>query len=163
MVGVAIAARPDVCTLVPERREERTTEGGLDVLGGGAALARRIAALRSAGIRVSLFIAADEPTIARSRELDVEQIELHTGEYAHGGPGGPAELERLAKGARTARSLGLEVAAGHGLTQENVPALVRLPEVVELNIGHALVGDAIFLGLEGAVHAYLDAIDRGTR
>jgi pyridoxine 5-phosphate synthase len=88
----------------------------------------------------------------------VEQIELHTGEYAHGKDG---ELERLAAGAKLARSLGIEVAAGHGLTQDNVPALVRIPEIVELNIGHAVVADAVFLGIADATKAYRAAIDRG--
>jgi pyridoxine 5-phosphate synthase len=158
MVGIATRARPDVCTLVPERREERTTEGGLDVVGGGAELARRIRALVDAGIKVSLFIAADPAHIEASRGAGAVQIELHTGEYAHGREG---ELARLAAGATRARGLGLEVAAGHGLTQDNVPALMRIPEIVELNIGHALVGDAVFVGMGAAVRDYQAAIGRG--
>jgi pyridoxine 5-phosphate synthase len=158
MVKVALANYPDVCTLVPERREERTTEGGLDVVGGGEALARRVRTLVEAGIKVSLFIAADSATIDRSRALGAAQIELHTGEYAHGKPG---ELDRLAAGATQARGHGLEVAAGHGLTQGNVPALVGIPEIVELNIGHALVGDAVFAGLQATVRAYREAVARG--
>lgn len=160
MVAIALRTRPDVCTLVPERREERTTEGGLDVLAGGADLARRVAALAGAGIKVSLFIAADAGQIDRSRAVGARQIELHTGEYAHGHEG---ELARLADGAKRAKAAGLEVAAGHGLTQANVPALVGLPEIVELNIGHAVISDAVFTGLQAAVRAYREAIDRGLR
>ena len=158
MVVVATRARPDVVTLVPERREERTTEGGLDVLGGGAQLAQRIRALVEAGIKVSLFIAADPAQIDASRGAGAVQIELHTGEYAHRREG---ELARLAAGATRARGLGLEVAAGHGLTQDNVPALMAIPEIVELNIGHALVGDAVFVGMAAAVREYRAAIVRG--
>jgi len=160
MVGVALRVRPEVCTLVPERREERTTEGGLDVVGGGETLAQRIRALAVAGIKVSLFIAADPDQIARSHALGVAQVELHTGEYALGHANG---IARIAAGARLAHEAGLEVAAGHGLTQENVPPVVSVPEVVELNIGHAVVSDAVFAGLRSAVRGYLDAIERGVR
>jgi pyridoxine 5-phosphate synthase len=160
MVSIAARVKPDVCTLVPERREERTTEGGLDVAGGGSELARRVRELRSAGIKVSLFIAADADPIARAHAVGAEQIELHTGEYAHGRAG---ELGRLAGGAKLARALGLEVAAGHGLTQENVPALMHCPDIVELNIGHAVVSDAVFVGLASAVRGYRKAMDRGRR
>jgi pyridoxine 5-phosphate synthase len=158
MVGIALRVKPDVCTLVPERREERTTEGGLDVQAGGDALARRIAALVAGGIKVSLFIAADTDPIDRARALGARQVELHTGEYAHERPG---ELTRLAAGAKRAHAAGLEVAAGHGLTQANVAALVAIPELVELNIGHAVISDALFVGLVPAVQAYLDAIALG--
>ncbi len=160
MVAIALRVKPDVCTLVPERREERTTEGGLDVVAGGERLARQVRALAVAGIKVSLFIAADASQIERSRAAGAVQIELHTGEYAHGHEG---ELARLADGAKLARAAGLEVAAGHGLTQDNVPALVAIPGIVELNIGHALVSDALFLGLGAAVRAYRAAIGRGER
>jgi pyridoxine 5-phosphate synthase len=155
MVAVALAVKPDVCTLVPERREERTTEGGLDVVGGGSKLDQRVSDLRGAGIRVSLFIAAESAQITRSRSMGVEQIELHTGEYAHGRAG---ELVRLGEGAKLARGMGLEVAAGHGLTQENVPALMRIAEIVELNIGHAVVSDALFVGMAEAVRGYRAAV-----
>ncbi len=160
MVAVALRVRPDVCTLVPERRQEVTTEGGLDVVAGGAALERHVATLQKAGIRVSLFIGADAAQIERSRALGAVQVELHTGEYAHHGR---PELAKLAQGAVRAQAAGLEVAAGHGLTQDNVPALVALPQIVELNIGHALISDALFLGLDGAVRAYREAIMRGER
>jgi pyridoxine 5-phosphate synthase len=158
MVAIATRLKPGVCTLVPERRLERTTEGGLDVVAGGLELARHIGALRSAGIKVSLFIAADAVQIDQSVAVGVEQIELHTGEYAHGKEG---ELDRLALCAKRARSRGLEVAAGHGLTQENVPALLAIPEIVELNIGHAIVADAVFVGIGAATRAYRAAIARG--
>lgn len=160
MVAIAARVKPDLCTLVPERRAERTTEGGLDVVCGGEELARRVRALLAVGIKVSLFIAPDPLQIERSRAAGAEQVELHTGEYAHGRGG---ELARLAHAARVAREAGLEVAAGHGLTQANVPALLAIPEIVELNIGHALVSDAVFLGIGASVRAYLDAIDRGVR
>jgi pyridoxine 5-phosphate synthase len=160
MIELALRVRPDSCTLVPERREERTTEGGLDVLAAGDEMARRVRALAAGGIRVSLFIAADASQIERSQAIGAAQVELHTGEYAHGRDG---ELALLAAGAERAAALGLEVAAGHGLTQENVPALVTIPEIVELNIGHAVVSDAVFVGLKGAARAYRDAISRGLR
>jgi pyridoxine 5-phosphate synthase len=160
MLEIAARVRPDVCSLVPERREERTTEGGLDVVGGGEALARRVRALVDARIKVSLFIAADPAQIDRARAIGASQIEIHTGEYAHGVPG---ELARIASGAKRARGLELEVAAGHGLTQENVPALLGVEEIVELNIGHALVSDAVFLGMRPAVAAYRRAIEQGLR
>src|SRR5947209_6281650 len=148
MVAIALRVKPDVVTLVPERREERTTEGGLDVIGGGDALARRIDAIARAGIKVSLFIAADDAQIRASKKLGAKQIELHTGEYAHAGDDEVAakrELERLARGAALGHELGMEVAAGHGLTLANVPALLRSPEIVELNIGHAMIADAVFM------------------
>jgi len=107
---------------------------------------------------VSLFIAADAEAIDGAHAMGATQIELHTGEYAHGRAG---ELERLAEGARRAHALGLEVAAGHGLTQDNVPALLAIPEIVELNIGHAVVADAVFVGMGDAVRAYEAAIARG--
>jgi pyridoxine 5-phosphate synthase len=158
MVAIATRLKPDLCTLVPERRLERTTEGGLDVVAGGEELARHVRALRNAGIKVSLFIAADAVQIDRSKAIGAEQIELHTGEYAHRREG---ELERLAAGAKRAQALGIEVAAGHGLTQENVPPLVAIPQIVELNIGHAVVADAVFVGMGAATRAYRAAIARG--
>lgn len=160
MVAIATHTKPDVCTLVPERRQERTTEGGLDAVAAGDDLARRVRALMDAKIKVSLFIAADAAQIDRARAIGVQQIELHTGEYAHGKA---RELSRLAQGAKRAHGLGLEVAAGHGLTQQNVPALVAIPPIAELNIGHAVVADAVFVGLREAVRAYRAAIEDGLR
>jgi pyridoxine 5-phosphate synthase len=183
MVAIAKRTMPDVVTLVPERRAERTTEGGLDVRGNLEALRGHVNALRESDIKVSLFIAPDLRQIDASRELGVEQIELHTGEYAHafaeGDPGSvrdvlrrsgtipptaPAaeeELDQLRLAAKHAKELGLDVAAGHGLTTRNVPALVKIPEIVELNIGHAVIADAVFLSLSGAVRAMMAAIMRG--
>jgi pyridoxine 5-phosphate synthase len=172
MVAIARSVKPDVVTLVPERREERTTEGGLDVIGGGAALKAHVEALRGEGIAVSLFIAADHAQIEASKATGATQIELHTGDYAHVGPdvigagkADPAaiqrELARLAEGARHAKSVGLAVAAGHGLTRSNVGALMRVHEIEELNIGHALIGDAVFFSLAGAVQAMRQAIAAG--
>jgi pyridoxine 5-phosphate synthase len=164
MVAIATRVKPDVVTLVPERREERTTEGGLDVVGGGDSLARRVEAIARAGIKVSLFIAADEAQIRASQKLGAKQIELHTGEYAHAGADATAtkrELERLARGARLGHELGMEVAAGHGLTLDNVPALLASREIVELNIGHAMIADAVFMSLAGAVKAMRASIAQG--
>ncbi len=160
MVSLALRVRPDLCTIVPERREERTTEGGLDVVAGGASLAKHVKALAAAGIKVSLFVSPDARQIHESSAIGVAQVELHTGEYANGRPG---ELARLAEGAARARGLGLEVAAGHGLTLANVGAITALPEVVELNIGHAVVSDAVFLGMGGAVRAYRSAMAAGAK
>jgi pyridoxine 5-phosphate synthase len=171
MIQIALTHRPDVVTLVPERREERTTEGGLDVVRGGEALRRHVERLRAAKIKVSLFIAPSLEQVEASQAMGVEQIELHTGEYAHGfDPKAPAsaplsdparvELQKLAVAAKRGSDLGLEIAAGHGLTTRNVGPLTTISEIVELNIGHAVIADAVFLSLEGAVHAMLRAIGR---
>jgi len=156
MVEIAIRHLPNACCLVPERREERTTEGGLDVAGGGPSLADAVARLRGAGVRVSLFVEPDPFVIEASARLGADVVELHTGKYCEeavdGGAQGVArELARLAAAAGAARALGLEVHAGHGLTYDTVAAVARLPEIVELNIGHFLVGEAIFGGLHAAV------------
>jgi pyridoxine 5-phosphate synthase len=175
MIRIAVATSPDVVTLVPERREEQTTEGGLDVIANADVLAKHIAALQAADIRVSLFIAPDLAQVDASKKLGVEQIELHTGEYAHAfGFGRPSSLDwskpipesaraehaRLAAAAKHGHSLGIEVAAGHGLTTRNVSGLVSIPEIVELNIGHAVIADAVFLSLGGAVKAMLSALSK---
>jgi pyridoxine 5-phosphate synthase len=163
MVAIACKVLPDVVTLVPERREERTTEGGLEVVKAGPSLKRQVETLRAADIKVSLFIAPDVTQIEASRALGVEQIELHTGEYAHAAGDVSAEARELARlkvGAMRGRELGLEIAAGHGLTTRNVTALVAIPEIVELNIGHAVIADAVFAGLPGAVRAMLAAIGK---
>jgi pyridoxine 5-phosphate synthase len=175
MVAIATKTGPDVVTLVPERRAERTTEGGLEVAKASPELKKHVDALRDADIKVSLFIAPDIAQVEASHALGVEQIELHTGEYAHAfGYGRPSgsdltappvdmaqkELVRLAAAAKRGRELGLEIAAGHGLTTRNVPALVTIGEIVELNIGHAVIADAVFMGLGGAVRAMLAACTR---
>jgi pyridoxine 5-phosphate synthase len=164
MIAIACRVLPDVVTLVPERREERTTEGGLEVANAGPSLRKHIDALRAADIKVSLFIAPDVAQIEASHALGAEQIELHTGEYAHAAGDVTAEereLGRLTTAAMRGRELGLEIAAGHGLTTRNVTALVAIPEIVELNIGHAVIADAVFAGLPGAVRAMLAAIGKG--
>jgi pyridoxine 5-phosphate synthase len=162
MIAVATRVRPDVITLVPERREELTTEGGLDVLGGRAAIEAVAERARSLGIKLSLFIAADPRQIEASRALGAAQVEFHTGEYAHAHGAARAEaLSRLAGGAELARKLGLEVAAGHGLTRENVGAVTAIPEIEELNIGHAVISDAVLVGLDRAVRDLRSAMDRG--
>lgn len=160
MVAIALANKPDCVTLVPERREERTTEGGLEVARSSPALAMHIAALKGAGIKVSLFIAPDVEQVRASHALGVEQIELHTGEYAHH-PADTKELTRLREAASAGQELGLEIAAGHGLTTANVVALVAIPEIVELNIGHAVIADAIFAGIGPATQGFLAAIKKG--
>ena len=148
MVAIAIQRRPHAACIVPEHRREVTTEGGLDAAGQRRTLQPMVAALRDAGVRVSLFIDPDEAQIRAAAELGAPVIELHTGGYALGRAG---ELARLAAGAALAATLGLECHAGHGLTYDNVGAIAALPQVAELNIGHYLVGAAIAQGLGGAV------------
>ncbi len=161
-VALALEVLPHHVTLVPERREERTTEGGLDAVGQRKTLGPVIARLRAAGIKVSLFIAPDDAQIDASRALGADQIELHTGDYANAkGAALAHELAALAKGAARAHALGLRVAAGHGLTVANVGAVAAIDEVVELNIGHAIVADAVIGGMAGAVRAMRRAIARG--
>ena len=153
MVRIACAARPaDVC-LVPERREELTTEGGLDVAGQLTALASAVAHLRDAHIRVSLFVDPDAPQVDAAVRVHADAIELHTGTYAeaHAPAVREAELARVRRAADRAHAAGLIVNAGHGLTLDNVGPIAALPELHELNIGHAIVADALFVGLEEAV------------
>lgn len=152
MIAIACRHRPHAVCLVPERRQELTTEGGLDVIAGGGALAEGVARLRQHGIRVSLFIDADEPQIVRAAALGADIVELHTGRYCEAaGAERDAQLARLTTGAAIADAAGLEVHAGHGLTFDTVAPVAMLPQVVELNIGHYLIGEAVFLGLYGAV------------
>lgn len=155
MLETALRTKPRACCLVPERREEVTTEHGLDVAGLHNRLAPFVRRL-SAVVRISLFIDPDPVQIEAARALRVPDIELHTGAYAEAVLKGDKDevtdrLEALRKGARLAASLGLEVHAGHGLTYDNVGAIAAIPEVVELQIGHFLVGEAVFSGLETAI------------
>ncbi len=150
MVGIARRVRPHACCLVPERRAEVTTEGGLDAAGQRAALAPVVAALREAGSRVSLFIDPDPHQLEAAAALGAPVVELHTGAYADAADPA-AELDRLRRAAALTSSLGLECHAGHGLTFANVGAVAALPEVRELNIGHFLLGQAVFDGLPAAV------------
>ena len=166
MIAIALRTTPHAACLVPERRAERTTEGGLDAAGGRAELAPRIAALREAGIRVSLFIAAGPAQIEAAAALGAPVIEIHTGAWCHALLDGnkaaaDAELRRIRGGARLARSLGLEVHAGHGLDFASAETIAALPEIVELNIGHFLIGEAVFTGLAQAIRGMRAAMDRG--
>jgi len=150
MLDIALRNRPHAACIVPERRVERTTEGGLDAAGQRNSLQPFVARLADAGIRVSLFVAPDARQIEAAAALGVPVIELHTGPYAHS-DGSVDELDRLAQTARFAASLGLEVHAGHGLTFANVSPVAALPNIAELNIGHFLIGEAVFTGLETAI------------
>ena len=144
MLAVALRVRPNAACVVPENRAEITTEGGLDVAGHFALLRPMVAALRDGGIRVSLFVDPNAVQLQASRELGADIVELHTGAYAHGELGA---LDRLASAAAEAERLGLECHAGHGLSYANVAAVAALPQIVELNIGHFIIGQAIFEGL----------------
>lgn len=156
MLAIALRHLPNACCLVPERREERTTEGGLDVAGGREHLKGYVARLKEAGIRVSLFIEPDERQIEAAAAIGSDIVELHTGAYCERALEENArelakEMERLRVAARIAADAGLEVHAGHGLTYNTVSPVARIPQVVELNIGHFLIGEAIFGGLHSAV------------
>lgn len=158
MTAIALRIKPAQVTLVPERREEVTTEGGLDLFADPARLDACLQALHGAGIRTSLFIDPDARQIARAAELAVPAIELHTGRYCHH-PEVPAHLAALQQASREAKALGLAVHAGHGLTLENVGPVAAIPECEELNIGHAIVSHAVFVGLDAAVKAMRAAMD----
>jgi len=155
MLAIALRHRPHAACIVPERREERTTEGGIDAAGQYDRLAPVVRALGDAGIRVSLFIAAERRQLDAARSLGAPVVELHTGEYCEAFLSGPEAFERerarLADAARYASSLGLEVHAGHGLSFDTVKPVARIPEIAELNIGHFLIGEAIFVGLVESV------------
>jgi len=152
MVAICERLKPVACCLVPEKREELTTEGGLDVVAHMPRLAAAVERLSAAGVRVSMFIDPVPAQIRASQEIGAAVVELHTGHYAnYHAAAQVAELAALTDGARLARDIGLIVHAGHGLTIENTPAICALPEVEELNIGHAIIADAIFKGLHQAV------------
>jgi pyridoxine 5-phosphate synthase len=156
MLDIALRHLPNACCLVPERREERTTEGGLDVIGQTTQLTRVIGNLKEAGVRVSLFVEPTEEAIEASVALNADIVELHTGAYCERALEGNAkavagEIARLAAASKQAVKAGLEVHAGHGLTFNTVSPLARMPEIVELNIGHFLIGESIFGGLHAAV------------
>ncbi|MBX7193959.1 MAG: pyridoxine 5'-phosphate synthase [Sandaracinaceae bacterium] len=163
MVELACRVRPDFVTLVPEKREERTTEGGLDVVGQHDWLAAITLRLRDHGIAVSMFIDPEAAQIDASVDVGAAHIELHTGDYCNAsGEAATHELARLAAAARhNARTGRLHLAAGHGLSVSNVAALLHaVPEIVELNVGHAIVSDAVMVGMEEAVRRFLRAMDR---
>jgi pyridoxine 5-phosphate synthase len=166
MLGIALATRPHAVCLVPERREELTTEGGLDVVGQHNALKPFIAQLNDAGIRVSLFIASDPRQIEMAVQLRAPVIEIHTGAWCDAVTDGDvakadAEWQRIIKGAALARSAGLEVHAGHGLDDATAEKIAALPEVVELNIGYYMIGEALFVGLGETVRTMRAAMARG--
>jgi len=164
MVAIALRLRPKAVCLVPEKRREVTTEGGLDVIAGGAKLARAVNDLAAAGIRVSLFISPDPRQVAAAYESGAAAVELHTGHYCEcRGPAQKKELQRLRAAALQARKLGLEVHAGHGLTYGNVGPIAAIPQIVELNIGHFLVGEAVFTGFADAVRHMRALMNRARR
>jgi pyridoxine 5-phosphate synthase len=163
MLAIALRVSPHAACLVPERREERTTEGGLDVLTHKATIAPVVRELVDAGIRVSLFVQPDIATLEEAAMLGAPVVELNTGSWAEtaGSPESVLAFEKLAEAARHARTLGLEVHAGHGLDYARAEAIAALPEVAELNIGHYLVGEAVFSGLDAVIRSMRAAMDRG--
>jgi pyridoxine 5-phosphate synthase len=163
MTDIAIGVRPHDCCLVPEKRAEITTEGGLEVAADLERITAGVRRLTAAGIRVALFIAPELAQIEAAKRSGAPVIELHTGTYADAtGSAQARELERLASAAKRAANLGLEVHAGHGLTYNNVTPVAAIPEIVELNIGHCIVARAIFVGLEKAVRDMKELMN-GTR
>ena len=168
MLDIALDIAPHAACLVPEKRTERTTEGGLDVVGGHDHLAPFIAELSRGGVRVSLFIEPDTDAIRAALSLRSPVVELHTGAWCHAIETGDrvkadAEFERLRVAARLAGGLGIECHAGHGLDYDTARQIARLPEIVELNIGHFLVGESIFVGLAESVAAMRKAMDEGRK
>jgi pyridoxine 5-phosphate synthase len=166
MIGIATRVRPHACCLVPEKREERTTEGGLDIVGGAAHLGSAIDDLKEAGIRVSLFLEPELELLRRACDLGSAVVELNTSAYCTAAAEGDEdktarELERLHRAAEHGADIGLELHAGHGLTFDTVRPIAAIPAVVELNIGHFLVGEAVFMGLEEAVRRMREAMDDG--
>jgi len=152
MLGIALRHKPHAACLVPEKREERTTEGGLEVAGAKTILGPYIEKLSAAGIRVSLFIEPSKDQIAAAKELGAPVVELHTGSYCDAeGVRREKELARIVEAAAFAEDIGLECHAGHGLNFETVKPIAAIPSVVELNIGHFLIGEAVFVGLEDAI------------
>lgn len=162
IVKIALEVHPDTATLVPERRQELTTEGGLDVVGQQEALKKITADLVDAGIRVSMFIAPDIDQIKAAHRIGAPRIELHTGRYADAKTKAEraAELRRIVDGAKLARKLGMTVAAGHGLDYNNVQPIAAIEEIDELNIGHSIISRAIFVGLDRAVRDMKDLLEK---
>jgi pyridoxine 5-phosphate synthase len=160
LVKIAYEVRPNTSTLVPERREELTTEGGLDVVGQREALRKVVTTLRDADIEVSLFIDPDLDQVRAAHKVDANRVELHTGRYseARTAQDRAAEFARLVDCSKAARKLGLSVAAGHGLDYQNVQPVARIEEIEELNIGHSIIGRAVFVGIERAVREMIELI-----
>ncbi len=164
MLGIALRHRPHAACIVPERRAERTTEGGLDADGGRGHLARFVDALNAAGIRTSLFIEPDARQIEASAALGAPVVELHTGAFCEAdGDAAPAQLARIEDAAAAAAGLGLECHAGHGISFDTVGPIARIPTLAELNIGHFLVGEAIFGGLRDAIGRMRTLMDEARR
>ena len=164
MLAVALRHRPHAVCLVPERREERTTEGGLDAAGGAAHLQPFLRALSGAGVRTTLFIEPAPIQVEAASKLGADAVELHTGAWCQASDDLRAgELCRIEEAATLAARLGLECHAGHGLSYDNVGPVAAIPEIVELNIGHFLIGEAIFLGLEESIARMRAAMDAGRR
>lgn len=164
MLGIALRHKPHAACIVPEKREERTTEGGLDAAGLHNQLVPIVDRLKDAGIRVSLFIEASERQLDAALRLGAPIVEFHTGEYAHAHLDGDVErtareLKRIADMAALAAKNGIEPHAGHGLTYENVQPIAAIPQLAELNIGHYLIGEAVFVGLENAVRRMRELMD----
>lgn len=164
MLAIALRHKPHAACIVPEKREERTTEGGLDAAGLHNTLVPIVSRLQDAGIRVSLFIEASERQLDAALRLGAPVVEFHTGEYAHAHLDGDeertaSELRRIADMAALAAKNGIEPHAGHGLTYENVQPIAAIPQLAELNIGHYLIGEAIFTGLEASVRRMRDLMD----
>ncbi|WP_240504548.1 pyridoxine 5'-phosphate synthase [Tsuneonella mangrovi] len=160
MLAIALRHSPHAACIVPEKREEVTTEGGLDAAGLHNRLAPIVARLSDAGIRVSLFIEPSEHQLEAARKLGAPVVEFHTGEYAHAsGEEQARQLERIAQMAAHAVDLGIEPHAGHGLTYDNVQPVAAIPQLAELNIGHYLIGEAVFVGLETAVRRMRQLMD----
>jgi len=157
MVELARRIKPEQVTLVPERREEITTEGGLDIIRDPSRIANAIASLNDAGIRVSLFIDPTRVAVEQSKKLGVAAIELHTGTYSHH-PESAQTIEALRDSARRGADLGIAVHAGHGLTVKNVGPVAAIPEIEELNIGHSVISRAVFIGLDRAVKEIHEAM-----
>jgi pyridoxine 5-phosphate synthase len=161
IIEIAIKLKPETVCLVPERRQEVTTEGGLDVAGNVAPIAHTCRRMRDAGIEVSLFITPDPKQVEASAKVGAQFVELHTGAYAehfHDAARGETEFQRLLKGAEQGRGLGLRINAGHGLNYENVQRLHDIPHLEDLNIGHSIVSRSVFVGLETAVKEMLKLI-----
>lgn len=164
MLAIALSYRPHACCLVPERREELTTEGGLDAIGGHSRLAPVVQALNAASVRVSLFIEPSIEQVRAAKSLQAPVVELHTGSYCEAeGSRRQAHLERLVAAAREAERLGIECHAGHGLTFDTVADIAAIPNIAELNIGHFLVGEAIFQGLAAVIEKMRDVISAARR
>jgi pyridoxine 5-phosphate synthase len=152
MLAIALKAKPHAACIVPEKREERTTEGGIDCIGQHNRLKPIVAALTDAGIRVSMFIEPDRKQIDAARTLGAPVVELHTGAYANAtGAAREKILKHIHNGAEFGADLGLEIHAGHGLTYDNVKPIAAIPHIRELNIGHFLIGEAVFIGLENSI------------